>query len=71
MQLNMCGVDIWKGSFDVVVEVGCELFILIRMIYFALVLGFPSACHILTLDIWMANSSHVFFFNFFIKCHFL
>lgn len=44
------------------------------MTYFALFLGFPSACHILTLDIWMTNSSHILFhqmsLSLFLKIHF-
>jgi hypothetical protein len=51
MQLNVCGGDKWKGYFDVVVESGWEFFILTKMVYsFLLVLGLPSVCHMLALD---------------------
>lgn len=51
-----------------------SIFILTKMTYFALFLGFPSACHILTLDILMTNSSHVLFhqmsLSLFLEIHF-
>lgn len=74
MQRNVYGGDIWKGYLMWQQKQAVSIFILTKMTYFALFLGFPSACHILTLDIWMTNSSHILFhqmsLSLFLKIHF-